>query len=188
VRGQESQAVSDFVKQVVPDAKERLFIACQYSTSKLKQSQAFHDYFNPQPLEDPFNEDEAASTVKSVLQKMALGLSAKHGIKVLDLAPGKYGYVSTYPGLIWESQGDIHLAKGPILRRNGIVVMTYIHEASHKFAQTKDYDGKGYLNSRTLEYAEPGLTCSGSSMQRIWNGGTSVTTAMASLPSPSLGS
>ena len=93
-----------------------------------------------------------------MLQKVALGLSANHGIKIVDLAEGKYGYVSNYGG---GHQGDIHLAKGPILAGNEpLVVMTYIHEASHKFAQTTDHGGKGYLNShsRDLEYTEPGLT------------------------------
>src|SRR5579862_8588642 len=79
VLGQRSSVVSDFVKRrIVPTAKERLFMVCQYS--RLKESRAFQTYFNLPTSSEPFNEDEAVSKVKSVLQKVALGLSANHGI------------------------------------------------------------------------------------------------------------
>ena len=156
VLGYGSSQVSEYVKLAVTDAKDRLLLVLGYQ--KYRESIAFQKYFNPQALEHPFDEDVAASTVKSVLQKMALGLSANHGIKIVDLAQGKYGYVSNYGA---GHQGDIHLAKGPILAKKlDLVAMTYIHEASHKFAQTKDHGGRGYLASRNLEYAEPGLTWS----------------------------
>jgi len=110
----------------------------------------------------PLNADAAASTVKGVLQKIALALLANHAIKVLDLPKGKYGYASNYG----EGQhGEIHLSKrlidearGGVRWRTELAVMTYIHEASHKFAHTVDHEGRGYVSSDDMAYAQPGLT------------------------------
>ena len=55
------------------------------------------------------------------------------------------------------SAGDIHIDQDS-LDDTELSIITFIHEATHKYAGTDDYDDRGYLENDGLDFLEPGLT------------------------------
>ena len=77
-----------------------------------------------------------------------------HSVKVREWSAGE-GYVTTYHD---GSQGDIHINKKTLLDREfGMRVLSYLHEASHKYAKTHDYGERGYCDGNG-NYKVQGLT------------------------------
>jgi hypothetical protein len=103
--------------------------------------------------------------VREVLTKVWNGIKADHGVKVADLGTSE-GYVSTYPDR-GGAQGEIHINRRHLLvgdeQSFGMSVIIYIHEASHRFARTKDHGPRGYINGEG-NYKATGLTA-----QEAWN-------------------
>lgn len=64
------------------------------------------------------------------------------------------GYVTDYG----HRQGDIHVTRDYIMNNRFQAVRTLIHEASHKFAQTDDFDEQGYIFADGSDFREPGIT------------------------------
>lgn len=64
------------------------------------------------------------------------------------------GYVSNYG----NRQGDIHVTRDYIMNNRFQAVRTLIHEASHRFAQTDDFDEQGYMEADGSDFREPGIT------------------------------
>lgn len=87
-------------------------------------------------------------------------------------ADGAHGYVmasvvsATTPGAVVDKDGDhvsraghtMHVSKKSLLGSEEIGVVTIIHEASHKYANTFDYGWSGYRKSNDSDWEEPGLT------------------------------
>lgn len=85
---------------------------------------------------------------------------------------GTLGYVTSdivpigTPGSFVDSDGDnvrfgshtVHISKKKMLEDHEIGVITLIHECTHKFASTDDYDPRGYRNNADTGWQAPGLT------------------------------
>jgi hypothetical protein len=99
------------------------------------------------------------SVIRTVLGKTAHGISANFSIKLANPSASYWrkqghtkaeikkvaGYVSEYPG---GEKGDIHV--GPAVMKNVDLyrsVLYFIHEATHKYADTKDHDMRGYVKA-----------------------------------------
>lgn len=131
--------------------------------TNLEQNELFLKFFGPDAMDGTrHTRDYVARTapglVKSVLSKILAGITSEHSVKVADLGTSE-GYVSSYehraPG---AQQGDIHINKRNLDGRNfGLSAITYIHEASHRFAQTHDHGKKGYCDGEGV-YKGEGLT------------------------------
>lgn len=116
--------------------------------------------------------------VQTVLKKLELvmnGINLKINVKV---APddGAYGYVGFKTGFkgvmrgIFSprhnlgkrggktvSRGDIHIDRDT-LDDAELSIITFIHEATHKYASTADHGDSGYLENDGLTFEAPGLT------------------------------
>ncbi len=115
----------------------------------------------------------AVSTVKAVLTTMNNSLTRPHGIKVRN-DDDAYGYISlSYGGrkhltngvVFFDADGDqihsmgeIHIDTQTIRTDMTMAVITYIHEATHRFCNTDDHGDKGYFKSDGSSYCQPGLT------------------------------
>ena len=86
----------------------------------------------------------AVTKVRHVLRQTKAGIEQPHTIKLADSS-----YVHHKYGAFGGPTGSIHLAKylfpdaGPAVKLD-IRVWTYVHEATHKFAQTVDVGGGGF--------------------------------------------
>jgi hypothetical protein len=54
--------------------------------------------------------------------------------------------------------GDIHVTRDYIMTNRFQAVRTLIHEASHKFADTVDFDEMGYIEDDGSDFREQGIT------------------------------
>ncbi len=115
----------------------------------------------------------AVSTVKAVLTTTSNSLRRPHGIKVRN-DDDAYGYVNlSYGGrkhltngvAFFDSDGDqihrmgeIHLDTTTIRNDMTMAVITYIHEATHRFSNTDDHGDQGYFRSDGSSFCMPGLT------------------------------
>ena len=116
--------------------------------------------------------------VQAILKRLELvmnGINSKINVKI---APddSAYGYVGVKGGAsgilrgVFSrrhnlvkisgqklSAGDIHIDQDT-LDDTELSIITFIHEATHKYAGTDDYDDRGYLENDGLDFQEPGLT------------------------------
>ncbi len=58
------------------------------------------------------------------------------------------------------SRGDINFGQHLLQPGQGLIIQleTLLHEASHRFANTRDYGNRGYTNEAGTQYLQPGLT------------------------------
>lgn len=54
--------------------------------------------------------------------------------------------------------GDIHVTRDYIMNNRFQAVRVLIHEASHKFCQTDDFDEQGYMKADGSDFRAPGIT------------------------------
>lgn len=132
----------------------------------------FGRYFlNPNPTTDDRNK------CIIVLEKTMNGINAKFNLKVKE-QDDAYGYVGFETGLkgvlrgVFSprhnlgtrrgkivSRGDIHIRRDLLAADQfGLAVITFIHEATHKYASTVDHGDSGYIDNDGLTYDAPGLT------------------------------
>jgi hypothetical protein len=113
------------------------------------------------------------TTAKSVLTTVSNSLKKAHGVKVRN-DDDAYGYVNIAFGgrkhltngmVFHDSDGDaitrmgeIHVDKMTIRSNMTMAVITYIHEATHRFSNTDDYGDQGYFKSDGSDFVAPGLT------------------------------
>ena len=120
--------------------------------------------------------------ILSVLELTMNGINGKINVKVAD-DPSAYGYVGFQTGATGVargifsprhnfgtrqgkivSRGDIHMDLNRINRVRPEIqswelgIITFIHEATHKYASTADHGDSGYLNNDGLTFDAPGLT------------------------------
>ena len=118
--------------------------------------------------------------VNTVLKKLELvmnGINTKINLKVAadDDAYGYVGFRGGIKGVMrgvfskrhnnigtrggkMVSRGDIHLDRD-VLDDEGLAIITFIHEATHKYASTADHGGySGYLANDGVAFEAPGLT------------------------------
>lgn len=141
-----------------------------WPTDRDRLNRHFGRYFlNPAPSMNDRNE-----CVKC-LEKTMNGINSKINIKV---APddSAYGYVGFRTGAAGAlrgvfsprhnlgkrnggivSRGDIHLDRD-VLDDRGLAIITFIHEATHKYASTADHGDSGYLDDDGLTFSAPGMT------------------------------
>lgn len=128
---------------------------------------AFQACFNCAP--DP----AAVMTAKAVLTTTYNSLRQPHGIKIRE-DDDAYGYVNlSYGGrkhlingvVFYDADGDaihrmgeIHIDKGTVRTDMTMAVITYIHEATHRFCNTDDHGDQGYFKSDGSGYIQPGLS------------------------------
>ncbi len=98
-------------------------------------------------------------------------------VKVYNKSGGARGYVTTYHGsnanrshrtpgaynpgngqLRQGYKGDIHMSVGGIKSDSLIATKLFIHEATHKFANTADFGESGYTDDDTGSFRAKGLT------------------------------
>ena len=115
--------------------------------------------------------EEQCERILNILQLTYHGLNSDVTLKLG--ADGNHGYVRQHqvpagtPGSIVDGDGThwtadvhaIHIIKRDMLRNADLGVITLIHEATHKYAGTLDYDD---ADDRTADYfsywLDPGLT------------------------------
>jgi hypothetical protein len=56
------------------------------------------------------------------------------------------------------TKGQIHVTRDYVLNNRYQAVRTFIHEATHKFADTDDFDEQGYIFADGSDFREPGIT------------------------------
>lgn len=116
--------------------------------------------------------------VETVLKKLELvrnGIDTKINVKVApdDSAYGYVGFKTGVKGVLrgvfssrhnlgtrggkTVSRGDIHIDRDT-LDDADLSVITFIHEATHKYASTADHGDRGYLENTGNDFDEPGLT------------------------------
>ena len=112
------------------------------------------------------------NTVRSVLSQVKLRLNSKYAVKVLS-DDDAFGYVRSYyggrvhmvNGVIQHDedgdaishQGEIHLDKATVLTDPLLATVTLIHEATHKFANLRDFGEQGYFKDDFSRYRAAGL-------------------------------
>lgn len=161
--------VRERVKRIAASAQGWLGSALPEVRSNMDQgvAAAFQACFLCAP--DP----AAVSTVKAVLTTTSNSLRAPHGIKVRD-DDDAYGYVNlayggrrhlTNGAVFYDRDGDaihrlgeIHLDKKTVKTDMTMAVITYVHEATHRFSNTDDHDDRGYFRADGTAYVQPGLT------------------------------
>lgn len=115
------------------------------------------------------------NTIYKTLELVKNGINAKINVKV---APDDdaYGYVGSKFGAAGAlrgvfsprhnlgtrdgktvSRGDIHVDQDT-LGDEDLMVITFIHEATHKYASAADHGKSGYLDNNGLTFDAPGLT------------------------------
>ena len=163
VLGSSRPGAADYVKQVI--LTSQVLIKKVLTTKKdWSTDEAFIRFFNPnsqdldvsrRSVDADFDGIDSARIVFGNLWKIYAGVMQEHSVKVADLGRAE-GYVSNYQGR--GTQGDIHLNIKRIMSNDwGNLVITYMHEASHRFAQTKDHGAQGYIDGEGF-YKAPGLT------------------------------
>lgn len=163
------KAVVEYAAKVVETGRN-LVVSAILSTATWHTNAWFESLFAPEvtdadKMKLTFDDKAHAAELKAsvdVVQKTCAwihtGMSSEHSIKIRELADTSYGYVSTYTGRAGRPQGDIHINRSLLVKQDWkSAVLTYIHEASHKFAQTKDHGNKGYVTAEG-KYGERGLT------------------------------
>jgi hypothetical protein len=103
--------------------------------------------------------------VKSILELIMNGINADVSIKVRKvnssiLKPNQKhlkdrveGYVTRRNG----SKGDVHVVPSYVESNSWQATRVFIHEASHKYADTLDYGEKGYMFSDGSDFRQPGI-------------------------------
>ena len=75
------------------------------------------------------------------------------------VARGTPGSIVDSDGNHWTNEGHaIHISKKLMLRSADLGVITVIHEATHRYANTLDHGFPGYRNGDDSGWMEPGLT------------------------------
>lgn len=57
-----------------------------------------------------------------------------------------------------NTKGDIHVTRNYIMNNRFQAVRVFIHEATHRFASTADFDEQGYMHADGSDFREPGIT------------------------------
>jgi len=115
------------------------------------------------------------NTIISKLELVMNGICTKLNVKVAP-DPDAYGYVRSKYGALQlvrgafssrqtigtrggerVARGDIHLDQD-VLNDDDMAEITFIHEATHKYASTADHDKRGYLEADDSGFQAPGLT------------------------------
>ena len=114
-----------------------------------------------------------AEQCRRIIEVLELAYNGLNSDVTLKLgADGGYGYVRQHhvpartPGSFSAGDGTalthegrtIHISKKCMLRSADIGVITVIHEATHKYANTLDHGFPGYRNGDDSGWMEPGLT------------------------------
>lgn len=156
--GRISSTAQGWVRQVLPelrsvgmsDATKRAFTACFRA--------------NPSSM--------SLSTIRAVLTTTLSGMSKPHGVKV-RADNDAYGYVTSYyagrihlisgmqhideDGDTVARKGEIHLDTGMVKSDMTMSAITYLHEATHRFANTDDHGDQGYFKANGSRYEANGL-------------------------------
>jgi hypothetical protein len=113
------------------------------------------------------------ATIKKALISTAVGIVGSHDIKLSDTG----NYVNVYNAPKVDSSavtdmktgkgqhiGHIHVSREKVENSPAYAMITYIHEATHRYAGTVDYGDSGYffltqyLTTGTVQWRAPGLT------------------------------
>ncbi len=82
--------------------------------------------------------------------------SRQRSINVFGDAPDEVDLTEGY--VRGMDAGDIHVTRDYIMNNRFQAVRVLIHEATHKFAQTDDFDEQGYMEADGSDFREPGIT------------------------------
>lgn len=115
--------------------------------------------------------------IKGALISTAVGIIGSHDVKMTEADSGSSNYVNIYKtkkptsSIVTNMQtgateniGAIHISREKVQNSPAYAMVTYIHEATHRYAGTVDYGDTGYffltqyLSGGGLEWREPGLT------------------------------
>lgn len=110
------------------------------------------------------------SRIKSILQLTYQGIGNDVTLK-LGAGSGAFGYVrhstTNVPaqsigldsdGDMIAEKGTIHISKKKLLGSAELLAVTFIHEATHKYANTFDHGDSGYREEDDSDWWAPGLT------------------------------
>ena len=169
-----SSDVTTRVEAVVCSARDWLpkvsnELKAQTLSDKVKKWAA--KYFKTDANNGP--DDGELAAIKAVLANTSNGIGQKFTINVhVDAADDAYGYVTHYVssnghGHLRDSDDDLIASKGPIhvqhtlfspTRNLHLAVITFIHEATHRYANTFDFDDKGYIDNDGDKFWSAGIT------------------------------
>jgi hypothetical protein len=82
--------------------------------------------------------------------------TVKRFTNTLGVDAGVVPYIEGY--VRGRNVGDIHVSRNYIMNNRFQAVRVFIHEASHKFAATDDFDERGYMHADGSDFREPGIT------------------------------
>ncbi|AWF82162.1 hypothetical protein BTJ40_15730 [Microbulbifer sp. A4B17] len=151
------------------------------SGSAFKGDEHFKYYLKRYFFIDDIDKDSNFLTLYTTIKMMKTGLGTNKTVIKVYSSPkdGTEGYVVTYfknagdhttPGFYTDTssdtmkrrrgaKGDIHMESGCIKSNSNYHnAVTFLHEASHKYASTADFGEKGYTVKNTGAYREGGLT------------------------------
>ena len=110
------------------------------------------------------------SRIKAILQLTYQGIGNDVTLK-LGAGSGTLGYVAhsttdnpaesiglDSDGDMIAQKGAIHISKKKLLGNAELLAVTFIHEATHKYANTFDHGNSGYRKSDDSDWWTPGLT------------------------------
>jgi len=101
------------------------------------------------------------NAIIAVLELISNGINADVNIKVSQinktyLDPGERQ--SDTEGYVRGTVGDIHVTPDYIKNNPFQAVRTFIHEASHRYADTDDFDEQGYIKADGSDFREAGIS------------------------------
>ena len=91
---------------------------------------------------------------------LKLGADGNHGyVRPHRVPAGTPGSIMDGDGIHWTNEGHaIHIDKRDMLRNADLGVITLIHEATHRYANTWDHGLAGYRKEDDSDWRLPGLT------------------------------
>jgi len=110
---------------------------------------------------------DAINRILTVLELIRGGIVADVNIKVSNYNYAKFndpretartteGYIATYRSD--GHKGDIHVWPQYIKSNAWQAARVFIHEASHKYADTKDFGEQGYRYANDSDFRQPGIS------------------------------
>jgi hypothetical protein len=119
-----------------------------------------------------FKADDGA-TIRSIIAKLELvkggfssgklvmktDNSSSERLQSLGVDAGDVQYIEGYVRNASNGgKGQIHVSRDYVMNNRYQAVRTFIHEATHKFANTDDFDEQGYIFADGSDFRQPGIT------------------------------
>lgn len=115
-------------------------------------------YFKTDLAKGPLADD--LKKIKKAILDTSKGINKQLPIKIYA-DKGVYGYVNIESiGKKVVRMGDVHVSPGLFSEKKNLhlAIVTFIHEATHRFAGTDDFGDKGYIDNDGNKFWKSGIT------------------------------